>query len=57
MIDVAKLGIAIDTSQVRSAANDLNVWSVEAARAERATGAAARAVDNMNYGDSALIIP
>ncbi len=48
MIDVAKLGIVIDTSQVRSAANDLNVWSVEAARAEKITGAAARAVDNMS---------
>ncbi|MGY5775587.1 hypothetical protein [Rhizobium sp. LEGMi135b] len=48
MLDVARLGIVIDASQVRSAANDLSVWNAEATRAEKKTSAAARAIDDMN---------
>ncbi|SCB51871.1 hypothetical protein [Rhizobium lusitanum] len=48
MLDVARLGIVIDASQVRSAANDPSVWNAEATRAEKKTSAAARAIDDMN---------
>ncbi|MBB5573314.1 MULTISPECIES: hypothetical protein [Rhizobium] len=48
MLDIARLGIVIDASQVRSAANDLSVWNAEATRAEKKTSAAARAIDDMN---------
>ncbi|MDL2397464.1 hypothetical protein [Rhizobium mayense] len=48
MIDVASLGVAIDTSNVRIATGDLKAWNAETGRTEKATGAAARAVDDMN---------
>jgi hypothetical protein len=46
--DVATLNVLIDSSGVRVATNDIKVWNAEVSRAEKSTGATARAMSNVN---------
>ncbi|QND47654.1 hypothetical protein HB780_18425 [Rhizobium lusitanum] len=47
MMDVASLAIAIDSSSVRNAVADLNVWNASVSRADKTSGAAARTIKSM----------
>lgn len=46
-MDVASLAIAIDSSSVRNAVADLNVWNASVSRADKTSGAAARTIKSM----------